>query len=534
MPTTASMTLAEAIEHASHGRKVSLVCPAHEDDNPSLSVGPGADHPIVIFCHAGCDTHDVLAAEGLDWSDISSEIEKRVVENLWVPGDLKASNIYRYYDANGTLVYEVLRAYDVAGKKRFFQRRPDPDKPSGYAWNLDGVERMLYRLPQVVEAVQGGATIHIAEGEKCVERLQEHLGDGDVATTNSGGAGKFTPDMADALAGASVVIYSDSNEAGREHAREVRGMLVERGCVVQILEAPPGTMPTGKAIGDVADHLEVGRGLDSLLETTPGSTAERARSAVDVLDLVSRPEHQFRYVIPGVLAHSERLLLVGLEGHGKSHLMRQFAACVSSGVHPFTCAQIEPKRVLYIDAENHPGQVLGPWKRMKWLVEQNGGVFDRGMLNILEEWDSEIDLTTLKGRTWLKERVHAYRPDLLLLGPLKNLVQKNLSDHDTVNALRATINSARTISDCAVVLEHHAPLRSGGDKERELRPYGSGLFLGWPDFGYAMKPTSEDKLYEWQQFRGDRVRDRSWPAALRWGTGKELPWAESLLPEDRI
>jgi hypothetical protein len=526
------MTLADAIEQASHGRKVSMLCPAHEDDAPSLSVGPGDDHPVVIKCFAGCETEAVLEAEGLGWADISAEIEKREVESMWVPGDLKASNIYRYYDAHGTLAYEVLRAYDKAGKKRFFQRQPDPDERSGYKWNLDGIERMLYRLPQVIDAVAGGATIHIPEGEKCVEALQRVLQDGDVATTNSGGAGRFTPDMADVLAGAAVVIYADSNEVGREHARDMREMLLERGCVVQILEAPPGLMSNGKPVGDVADHLEAGLPLSAMLETTPGSTAEKARSAVDFLDLVGRPETEFKFVIPGVLARSERLLLVGLEGHGKSHLMRQFAASVACGVHPFDGTPMEPKRVLYIDAENHPGQVLGAWKRMKWLIEQNGGEAQRGYLNILEEWDSEIDLTSIKGRAWLKERVHAYRPDLLLLGPLKNLVQRNLTDHDTVNALRYTINSARTISECAVILEHHAPLRSGGDKERELRPYGSGLFLGWPDFGYAMKPTQTEKLYEWQQFRGDRVRDRKWPEALRWGSGVELPWVPELLPTE--
>lgn len=532
MPQTRGMTLTEAIEQATMGRKVSLLCPAHDDDAPSLSVGPGTDQPVVLMCFAGCATADILAAEGLDWSDISAEMERRQVENLWVPGDLKASNIYKYYDAYGTLSYEVLRAYTPDGKKRFFQRQPDPDAPSGYRWNLEGVERILYRLPQVLDAVSGGATIHVAEGEKCVEALERIITDGDVATTNSGGAGRFTPEMADVLAGANVVIYADSNDVGRDHARTIHSMLAERGCMVQIVEAPPGLLPNGKQIGDIADHLEAGLALGSLLETTPGSTAERARSAVDFLDLIERPEHEFKFVIPGVLARSERLLLVGLEGHGKSHIMRQFAAAVSCGIHPFSAEPMEPKRVLYIDAENHPGQTLGAWKRMKWLVEQNGGVPQRGMLNILEEWDSEIDLTTTKGRAWLKERVHAYRPDLLLLGPLKNLVQRNLSDHDTVNALRYTINSARTISECAVILEHHAPLRSGGDKERELRPYGSGLFLGWPDFGYAMKPTTTDKLYEWQQFRGDRVRDRQWPEALRWGNGIELPFVPDLLPTD--
>lgn len=530
MTTTRGITLTEAIEQASMGRKVSLICPAHDDDNPSLSVGPGTEQPVVMRCFANCSTEDILAAEGLDWSAISNEMERRQTEDRWTPlGPNTATNFYRYYDANGTLQYEVIRAYE-GGKKRIYQRQPDPDSPHGHRWNLDGVEPLLYRLPEVIETVHGGATIHIAEGEKCVEALEHVISAGDAATTNSGGAGRFRPEFAKVLAGANVVLYADSNESGREHMRMVRELLMAEGCVVQILEAPMGMLSNGKPIGDVADHLEAGLPLTALLETTPGSTAEQARSAVDFLDLIKRPEHEFKFVIPGVLARTERMLLVGLEGKGKSELMRQFAACVASGIHPFTAEPMEPKRVLYIDAENHPGQVLGRWKRLKYLMEANGADPQRGMLNILEEWDAEIDLTTPKGRAYLKERVHAYRPDLLLLGPLKNLVQRNLSDHDTVNALRYTINSTRSISECAVIAEHHAPLRNGNDRERELRPYGSGLFLGWPDFGYAMKPTAEKDTYEWQPFRGDRVRGRDWPEAVRWGRGIELPWTPTLLP----
>lgn len=38
-------------------------CPAHRpDDNPSLSVNPGRDVPVVVHCHAGCPFAEVLAA----------------------------------------------------------------------------------------------------------------------------------------------------------------------------------------------------------------------------------------------------------------------------------------------------------------------------------------------------------------------------------------------------------------------------------------------------------------------------------------
>jgi hypothetical protein len=45
-------------------------CPAHEDRLPSLSVGEGVDRRAVLFCHAGCDTEEVVRALGLSWADL--------------------------------------------------------------------------------------------------------------------------------------------------------------------------------------------------------------------------------------------------------------------------------------------------------------------------------------------------------------------------------------------------------------------------------------------------------------------------------
>jgi len=478
---------------------------------------------VVLTCHAGCQTEDILAAAGLSFADISNELE-RDEQSYWTPNG-PASHIYPYHLPDHTISFEVMRVPTGDGKKRFYQRRPDATAPHGYAWNIEGAIRVPYRLPQIIEAVQSGRTIHIAEGEKCVHALLTVIPQGEEATTNPGGAGKWRDEYGRWFAGANIVIYADSDETGRVHARDVRQNLIDNGCSVTIVEAPPGVMANGKVIHDVADHIEAGLDLNTLLETTPDSAVQRARTAVDWLDITQREEHKFEFVIPGVLARGERLLLVGYEGHGKSLFCRQIAACLASGVHPFTLGKIEPRRVLYIDAENHPGQVLADWKRLAYVCREIGDP-QPGFLNVLEEWDSTIDLGERSGKLWLKERVNAYRPELIVLGPLKNLVQDNLSSHDTVSSLRWCINEVRSISEAAVIMEHHAPLRAAGDRQRELRPYGSGLFLGWPDFGYGLAPTDTEGQYEFRPFRGDRVRGRHWPDGFRWGVkgSTDLPW----------
>lgn len=51
------------------GRWLAL-CPAHDDTHPSLSVGEGGDHRVLVVCRAGCPTPNVVAALGLEMRDL--------------------------------------------------------------------------------------------------------------------------------------------------------------------------------------------------------------------------------------------------------------------------------------------------------------------------------------------------------------------------------------------------------------------------------------------------------------------------------
>lgn len=45
-------------------------CPAHEDRSPSLSVRETGDGTVLLRCFAGCGAADVVAAVGLEFSDL--------------------------------------------------------------------------------------------------------------------------------------------------------------------------------------------------------------------------------------------------------------------------------------------------------------------------------------------------------------------------------------------------------------------------------------------------------------------------------
>ncbi|MBI1833983.1 MAG: hypothetical protein HYR90_04120 [Candidatus Andersenbacteria bacterium] len=45
-------------------------CPNHDDHRNSLSIGEGHDGRVLLFCHAGCDTKEILQQLNLKFRDL--------------------------------------------------------------------------------------------------------------------------------------------------------------------------------------------------------------------------------------------------------------------------------------------------------------------------------------------------------------------------------------------------------------------------------------------------------------------------------
>lgn len=173
---------------------------------------------------------------------------------------------YDYVDENGALIFQVVR-YEP---KSFAQRRPDGK--GGWLYNLDGVQRVLYRLPDVLKAKERGETIFITEGEKDTESLRAL---GLTATTNPHGANKWRDEYSETLRGAHVVIIPDKDEPGRRHAEQIAKSLYGKAASVKIAELPGA----GK---DVSDWLAAGytrEDLESLVAEAPEFEPEEPEPA---------------------------------------------------------------------------------------------------------------------------------------------------------------------------------------------------------------------------------------------------------------
>lgn len=234
------------------------LCPAHADDNASLSVTEG-EGKLLLHCFAGCETEDIVKALGLEMRDLFADAPKAYGAKYDGPPPWEKSivAVFDYTDESGKLLYQAVRHPEKPnGKKDFSLRRPGG--AHSWTWSLGNVRRVLYCLPEVLEAVQSGATVYIPEGEKDCDNLRAL---GLTATTNSVGASSnWLPGYTESLTGANVVVLPDNDEPGRKHAEQVANAIHGTAATVKVLELPG--LPEK---GDVSDWLESGGTVDELL-----------------------------------------------------------------------------------------------------------------------------------------------------------------------------------------------------------------------------------------------------------------------------
>jgi hypothetical protein len=160
---------------------------------------------------------------------------------------------YVYRDEQGAPLYGVLRWQP----KHFSQERYENGAWISGKGVLDGVRRVLYRLPELL-AADPDEPVFVPEGEKDVDRLRNLS---LVATTNPQGAGKWLKVDRAALAGRHVIVLPDNDDAGRKHAAQIVRDLTGKAASVRVLKLPG--LPEK---GDVSDWLADGGTAEKLRE----------------------------------------------------------------------------------------------------------------------------------------------------------------------------------------------------------------------------------------------------------------------------
>ena len=172
---------------------------------------------------------------------------------------------YDYTSPSGELLFQVVR-FEPKG---FAQRRPDGN--GEWVWNLDGVARLLYRLPDVMRALLQGETIYICEGEKDVDTAWSL---GHAATTCAEGTRKWSSSYNYLFRGANVVLIPDNDPPGRAHMEMVTRELLPVAKTIRVLELP--SVPEG---GDLSDWAAAGGTGERLYELSRSLPPVRLRES---------------------------------------------------------------------------------------------------------------------------------------------------------------------------------------------------------------------------------------------------------------
>lgn len=215
------------------GQKAKAQCPAHPDRNPSLSI-TATDGSVLLHCHAGCATDDVLDALRLTPADLYDDPK---------PGRINGVQAHAVY------VYDDGRKVVRSAEKKFTQSGNTRTTPSA-----------LYRRDRVVSAVGQDQTVYVVEGEKDVHAIEAA---GGTATCAPMGAGCWDKVDDSPLHGGKVVVVADNDPSGYRHARQVVASLDGMVQSLQVVRASHGK--------DAADHIAADQGLDDFVPCDLGA-----------------------------------------------------------------------------------------------------------------------------------------------------------------------------------------------------------------------------------------------------------------------
>jgi putative DNA primase/helicase len=420
------------------GREIRFLCPTHDDQQPSARWNPEKSTWFCDVCH-----------QGGGWRDLAQRLGLAAPER---PREIVAT--YPYRDAHGTLLYEVLRFVP----KAFACRRPGA---GGWRWNLQGVERVLYRLPEIVAAIERGAEIFVTEGEKDADAL---VGLGLEATTHAGGAGKWRPVYGQLLSGACVVLLPDNDDAGRRHMEAVEQSLQPLAAGVCRLDLP-GLPPKGDAsdwisarraegLDDGTLHtrlLELARQALSTCPVQAPSPRPAMRGVRRLSEVTARPVH---FLWPPYLPLGKLTLLDGDPGQGKSWLTAAIATAGSHGRGLPGWPLFEPFQTIFF-AEDPAEDILRP--RLDLLGAECSRILT------YDTFEHPIDLSQPADVAKVEELVVTYQARLVVIDPIQAFLgpKTDIYRPNEVRAVLAPLLRLAQRHACALlVLRHITKARS--------------------------------------------------------------------------
>ncbi len=274
------------------------ICPVHQDKNASLSIKyDRLQGKTMLYCHAGCQTKEIIKAVGLEISDL---FDKPINSKKMI-----TESIYKYKDESGKVLFEKVRFKG----KNFSQRRivngatvwglekgvyyetfPGSNSYSMKERNtnkkrFESVEPVLYNLPGIIEATKNGQLIFVVEGEKDADNL---IKIGLTATTNFDGASKsaqrqkWLDNYTKYFKDAGVILLPDNDNSGKLHMKFIAQNLSSITDDIKIINL------LGLEIKeDVSDWLSYGGNKEKLLDLVESAEKYDPYLATEDINLIN-------------------------------------------------------------------------------------------------------------------------------------------------------------------------------------------------------------------------------------------------------
>jgi RecA-family ATPase len=476
---------------------INVHCPFHKDENPSLSLN---------LAKGLWNCHSCNASGGM--LDFERKMMATDVETSWAqiyritgmePPKIthKLVKVYEYTDVTGKLLYQKLR-YEP---KDFSQRQPDGK--GGWWYNLNGVKKVLYRLPEVVTA----KVVLVVEGEKDADNLRDALTAAAIkdyaVTTTFDGAGHWKPEYAPYFTGRMVVVIPDNDVKGKAHAQTIAASVKPFAEKIKLVELPG--LPEK---GDVSDWLQepvsgsAGQPTSEILKTrikelfalvkiTPLWLPEQSEHVLleEMRDFLDRAPEEIDWLVEGLIPVRTRGLMVADGKVGKSPLSLDLALALASGSAWLGHVVPKRRRVAVISREDAPQETA---RRLKLL---SAGTAARTEYNWGQIWLNTMDqsplfhLDNFEHVEALIKELQMEQFDLVIFDVLRDLHSGDENDNTVMAAVMAALTQIQIEARCGVLLLHHISKAQSTNVFRDAR--GAGAIHGWTEWGVGLTVVDE-------------------------------------------
>lgn len=427
---------------------------------------------------------------------------------------------YVYTDPTGAVAFKKIRFATSTSPKNFLI------SPKGAAQKMP----YLYKLPEVLRAINKEKMILLVEGEKDVETA---ISLGFVATTDPFGAKGWTDVSAAQLQNGHVVIIPDRDQTGYEaainrcktlfkYAKSVKIIElpgVEKDLTDWVLSTPENYNKHTQILEEIINQTEffdldvldaysinkLGRGLDDETQKPPGlvqevPAEEQQDKPISFVDFKDEPIPETEWLIDGLLARYDLGVFAGKSKAGKSSSLLNMAICLSTGTN-FVGRRCSNCNVLFVSLEDKDTTVK---KRIKILADLLGVNPGRNLSFLLRDFFlrnnkkgfSTYDLIRnelLRNKKEAKECNPMLKYDVVLIDPLYYLGESiNESDSKEMGNLIRSVRGLALEAETTMVVATHSRKGSVEDLEPEEATSGSGLVGRIAEMYISLAPHLEN------------------------------------------